>query len=134
MTRSLPAHAVPWPSGHSGRSTRACSTPRTASPRTKLPSPRHRRHDRRPPARHILTYSGRLWIGPGEIDQIRCVDHASTTGQRCKQTVLNNEDPYPGAWEQTPIAVPPGRAAQESLWADRTMWVFSINGLDYHGY
>ncbi|MCX4546454.1 DUF6083 domain-containing protein [Streptomyces sp. NBC_01565] len=84
--------------------------------------------------RHILTYSGRLWIGPAEIDRIRCVAHASTTGQRYRRTVLNREDPYWGAWEQAAVPVPPGRAAQESLWAGRTMWVFSINGLDYHGY
>ncbi|WP_407842110.1 DUF6083 domain-containing protein (plasmid) [Streptomyces sp. DSM 116496] len=83
--------------------------------------------------RHVLTYSSVLWIGPAEIDRVRCVAHVSTSRERCKKTVFDDGS-FQGSWEQVEIPVPAGRAAQESLWAGQMMWAFSINGLDYHGY
>ncbi|MEV7417736.1 DUF6083 domain-containing protein [Streptomyces sp. NPDC089919] len=81
--------------------------------------------------RHVLAYCGRLWLAPDEVDAIRCVSSTASAGERCNDTVYDVHSSYQGTWIQVDVPVPPGRAGQQSLWAGRTMFVYSLDGVDY---
>ncbi|MER7111136.1 DUF6083 domain-containing protein [Streptomyces sp. NPDC000229] len=86
-----------------------------------------------PGPRHVITYTYWTWLGPAELDQIRCVAYSSSTGERCQKMVLD-DDLYEGQWTQRDIPVPPGRAGQETLWGGQKMWVCDLNALYPDGY
>ncbi|MFJ9931342.1 DUF6083 domain-containing protein [Streptomyces misionensis] len=75
--------------------------------------------------RHIVAYARLLWLAPGRIDTIQCVALARTTGERCKNTISQDE----GVWEEVEIPYPPGRAGQQVLWAGTTMWAYALHAL-----
>ncbi|MDH2392203.1 DUF6083 domain-containing protein [Streptomyces sp. HNM0663] len=81
-----------------------------------------------PGPRHVITYTCWTWLAPSSLDQIRCVAIAASTGERCKKTVLS-DDLYERHWTQVDIPVPPGRAGQNTLWAEQKMWVYDLNAL-----
>ncbi|MFH8620154.1 DUF6083 domain-containing protein [Streptomyces sp. NPDC017979] len=78
--------------------------------------------------RHVITYTCWTWLAPAAVDQVQCVALAASTGERCKNTVLD-DDLYQGHWAQVDIPMPPGRAGQETLWAGQQMWVYDLNAL-----
>ncbi|MGW2386344.1 DUF6083 domain-containing protein [Streptomyces sp. NPDC001658] len=75
--------------------------------------------------RHVVAYSGLLWLAPGPVDTIQCVAHANSTDERCKKLVWEGE----GTWQEVEIPYAPGRAGQQVLWAGTTMWVYGLHAL-----
>ncbi|MBT2439982.1 hypothetical protein J7E93_07575 [Streptomyces sp. ISL-36] len=80
------------------------------------------------PVRHIIDYPPARFLAPTAIDKVQCIVRATTTNQRCNNTVFDPERPE-GHWEQVDIPMPSGRAGAATLWAGQKMWVYSLTAL-----
>ncbi|MFD2622307.1 DUF6083 domain-containing protein [Streptomyces chumphonensis] len=79
--------------------------------------------------RHILAYCGTLWITPGLIEDLQCIALASSTGERCLNSVFEIDE---GHWAQVEIPEHGSRTVQIVL--NNTgglMWVWSLDEVGY---
>ncbi|MGW4688544.1 DUF6083 domain-containing protein [Streptomyces sp. NPDC004244] len=85
----------------------------------------------RQPCRDVMAYHSVHLLVPTTVQELRCVALTESTNERCQNPVLDSSAGYQGDWAEQEIPLPQGRAGRPALWEGQTMWVWSLNSVDY---